>query len=139
MSDDPKDFRVYVAFEKGAATPTGEFVRGWLSVTHDENGKVVEDGEGDRIAIVELTKAAHNFIKSDRGGKVMHDGKLVGEFIESVIVDDEFAKAMGMTSKKRGWWGNFQVHDTDVRKQAAAGRFKGFSIGGRGIRVTKRV
>lgn len=140
MSDKTQEFRAFVAFEKGAATVTGEFVRGWLSVTHDENGKQVVDGADDRISIVELTKAAHRFVSStSRSGRVMHNGVDVGEFVESVIIDDDFAKAVGMTSKKRGWWGNFHVLDADIRKQAAAGKFKGFSIGGRGLRITKKV
>lgn len=139
MNDTPVDFRVVVEFEKGAANATGEYVRGWLSVAIDENGKQVEDDQGDRVSIVELEKAAHKFISESRAGKVSHGGKDIGEFVELVIIDDAFAKATGMTSQKRGWWGNLHVLDEATKADVAKGKFKGFSIGGRGVRVTRKV
>lgn len=136
---DAKDIKLFVAFEKGAATPTGEFIRGWLSVVIDKNGNQVADDEGDRVSMPEITKAAHTFITKSRAGKVHHKGGVVGQFVESVLIDDDFAKAFGITSKQRGWWGNFQVLDPIIKARAARGEFKGFSIGGQGFRITKKV
>jgi hypothetical protein len=138
MADEIREFRAYVEFEKGAADPTGEYLRGWLSVSIDEHGNPVVDDQDDHVSTVELTKAAHRFVSDSRAGKVMHNGQPIGEWVESVMIDDDFAKAMGMSSKKRGWWGTFHVLSPEIRKRAASGEFKGFSIGGQGTRVTRK-
>ena len=64
----------------------------------------------------------------------MHRGDKVGEVVESVIIDDEFAKATGMTTDKRGWWIGMAVNDDGIRKRVKDGELKAFSIGGRGKR-----
>jgi hypothetical protein len=140
MSDEkkPATFSAFVAFDKASSSPTGEYVRGWLSVSTDAKGNPVVDDQDDQVVISEITKAAHVFISKSRDGKVMHKGQPVGEFVESVIIDDEFAAAHGIVHKQRGWWGTFHVLDADVRKDVVAGKFKGFSIGGDGTRVTRR-
>lgn len=139
MADDEVEFRAVVTFEKGATSPTGDLVRGWASVAIDANGETVVDDQDDRVTVANLQKVAHHFIANSRVAKVSHNGKPIGEVVGSVIVDDAFAKAMGMTSPKRGWWVDFAVHDEATQKAAARGDFKGFSLGGRGRRIQKQV
>lgn len=118
----------------------GKYVRGWAYVASDEHGQVVDysgdvlGGETVEEAMTEVRKMAHEFITDHRVAKMMHKSKQVGEFVESVIIDDEFAKAIGATTKRRGWWVGMRVDDEDVRKKVRDGKLKQFSIGGRGQR-----
>lgn len=125
------DFGITFAFEK--ADDTGRFVRGWASVA-TVDGKPVEDWQGDVITMDELRKAAHGYITNARVAKAMHQGAQVGEVVESVIIDDAFAKAVGMADGRRGWWIGMQVHDEAVQKRVREGELKAFSIGGKGKR-----
>ena len=124
-------FGVTFDFEKSDGE--GRYVRGWASVIQVD-GKPVTDTQGDMISMAELRKAAHRFVTDARVAKAMHAGDKVGEVVESVIIDDEFAKATGMTTDKRGWWIGMTVNDEAIRKRVKAGELKAFSIGGRGKR-----
>ena len=124
-------FGVTVEFEK--ADLTGRYVRGWASVV-SKAGMPVEDHQGDIIEIDEIRKAAHQFIVDARVAKAMHDGGQVGQVVESVIIDDAFAKAVGMSDERRGWWIGMQITDPAVQEKVRKGTFRAFSIGGRGRR-----
>ena len=124
-------FGVTFDFEK--SDKEGRYVRGWASVV-SINGEAVTDTQGDMITMDELRKAAHRFVTDARVAKAMHAGGQVGEVVESVIIDDEFAKATGLSTDKRGWWIGMAVHDENIRKRVRAGELKAFSIGGRGKR-----
>lgn len=126
------DFNLSFTFAKAATD--GSYVRGWASVIAVD-GKPVEDTQGDIISMDELQKAAHKFISDARVAKAMHAGNQVGDVVESVIIDDEFAKAMGMTDGKRGWWIGMKVNSPEIRKGVREGKFRAFSIGGKGRRI----
>jgi hypothetical protein len=125
-------------FDFTKAAPNGDYVAGFASVT-SVGGKPVTDHEGDVIRIDELRKAAHRFITDVRVAKVMHgqDGTQtpIGEVVESVIIDDAFAKALGVTDPRRGLWIGMKIHDTAVQARVAKGELKAFSLGGRGKRT----
>lgn len=120
------------AFEK--ADVTGRYVRGWANVC-EMDGEPVCDIQGDIIAMDEMRKAAHDYISNAREAKAMHDGDRIGDVVESVMIDDDFAKAHGITHGKRGWWIGMEVHDPAVRKRVASGELRSFSIGGSGKRT----
>lgn len=122
-----------VTFEFEKADDEGRFVRGWASVV-SVAGEPVVDTQGDLITMDELRKAAHRFVTDARVAKAMHAGAAVGEVVESVLIDDDFAKAVGATTDKRGWWIGMQIHDEAIRKRVKARTLKAFSIGGRGKR-----
>ncbi|CAB4122305.1 Phage-like element PBSX protein, XkdF [uncultured Caudovirales phage] len=124
-------FGITVAFEK--ADPEGRYVRGWASVV-SVDGAAVTDTQGDVIPMDELRKAAHRFVTDARVAKAMHEGSQVGEVVESVIIDDAFAKALGVSTTQRGWWIGMHINDEGIRKAVKAGKLKAFSIGGRGKR-----
>lgn len=126
------EVRFGFAFEK--ARSTGRYVRGFATVV-ESNGEEVNDHEGDYISIEEIEEAAHDFIGKSRDAKVMHEGEKVGEIVESVIIDHEFAKALGMSDTRRGWWIGMKVLSEDVAKRVRSGELKAFSIGGRGLRT----
>jgi hypothetical protein len=122
-----------VTFEFEKADTTGRFVRGWASVV-SENGQAVEDWQGDIISIDEIRKAAHQFVTDARVAKAMHEGGKVGEVVESVIIDDAFAKALGVSDGRRGWWIGMEITDPAIQEQVRIGKLRAFSIGGRGRR-----
>jgi hypothetical protein len=120
-------------FEFEKADAVGRYVRGWASVIVDK-GERVTDHQGDLIEMGELRKAAHRFITDARVAKAMHGGSQVGEVVESVIIDDAFAKAVGMSDGKRGWWIGMKINDPAIQKRVKSGELRAFSIGGRGRR-----
>lgn len=122
-----------ISFDFEKADATGAYVRGWASVV-SVGGEVVEDTQGDVILMDDLRKAAHQFITDARVAKAMHNGGAVGEVVESVIVDDDFAKAIGATTPNRGWWIGMKINDDAIRKRIRGGELRAFSIGGRGKR-----
>jgi hypothetical protein len=124
-----------ITFDFQKSDSEGRYVRGWASVI-SANGVEIEDAHGDVIAIEELRKAAHNFITNARVAKAMHRGNSVGEVVESVVIDDEFAAAMGITTTQRGWWIGMQIHDDQIQKRVRSGELRAFSIGGRGKRTS---
>lgn len=126
------DFNISINFEK--ADTSGKTVAGWASVA-SVDGKPVTDYQGDIISIDELRKAAHKFVCDARVAKAMHAGNQVGEVVESVIVDDDLAKALGITDGKRGWWVRMQIHDPEIQKGVREGKYRAFSIGGKGRRT----
>lgn len=124
-------FGITFDFEK--ADTEGRYVRGWASVV-TVDGTPVADTQGDIIEMEDLRKAAHQFVCDARVAKAMHAGSQVGEVVESVIVDDAFAKALGASTTQRGWWIGMKINDDTIRKRVKAGELKAFSIGGRGKR-----
>lgn len=124
---------VSLSFKIEKATPTGRHVSGWLSVV-EKDGKPVEDTQGDRISIEEISKAFRKYMKGSRVIKARHAGDQVGEMVECVVIDDDFAKAHGITHTTRGVWGTAEITDEKAREEVRKGILKAFSIGGRGKR-----
>lgn len=122
-----------ITFDFQKADQDGRYVRGWASVVSVDNA-LVTDWQGDVIDMAELRKAAHKFITDARVAKAMHGGSQVGEVVESVIIDDDFAKAIGASTTQRGWWIGMRITSDAVRKRVRDGELKAFSIGGRGKR-----
>lgn len=125
--------QIGISFEFTKSDAAGRFVRGWASVVRDGTGQVA-DSQGDMIDIDDIRKAAHRFISDARVAKAMHAGQQVGEVVESVIIDDEFAKAFGIADTRRGWWIGMEIHDSAIQKGVREGKLRAFSIGGRGRR-----
>lgn len=121
------DFRI----EK--ASPTGRYVSGWLSVV-EKDGKPVEDTQGDIVAMEEARKAFHKYMRGSRVIKSQHAGDGIGDLVECVIIDDDFAKAHGVTHGQRGVWGTAEITDEKEQARVRKGEYGGFSIGGRGKR-----
>lgn len=119
-------------FEKREVT--GRYVWGWASVC-EIDGKPVVDTQGDLIEMDELRKSAHDFMSNAREAKAMHEGARIGEVVESVLIDDDFAKAHGIAHTKRGWWIGMRIDDPGAQEKIAKGEWRAFSIGGSGKRT----
>lgn len=107
-------------------------VYGFASVSEDDKG-LVTDRQGDQIETKELVRAAHDFIRK-RHGKVMHNGKCVGEVVESLVLRPELQKALGIDIKKIPWVVGYKVTDEATWSDVKKGKFTGFSVGGKGKR-----
>lgn len=104
-------------------------VWGWAYVCQDENGEQVVDHSGEAVELSTIQKAAENFILQSRRGGVMHRTK-AGFVCQSIVVTDEIAKALGITSRKRGWFIGFKVTDDETWEKVKTGKLRAFSIGG---------
>lgn len=124
-------------FDIEKSDPTGRLVTGWFYVQKDAAGQVV-DYSGQTIDdIGVLREAAHDFMEH-RIAKAMHGkdasfgDEPTGDIVDSILIDDDVAKALGMTSQKRGWFGTMRINDATVQKSVRDGNLKQFSIGGKG-------
>lgn len=125
---------VSISFKIEKADKTGRFVAGWLSVV-EKDGKVIEDSQGDRMSMDTLRAGVHKYMRGSRVIKKQHSGDQIGEMSEVIMIDDDFAKAHGITHGKRGAWGLAEITDTEVQKAVLAGDVTGWSMGGRGKRT----
>lgn len=126
--------QIGITFDFTKADETGGYVRGWAIVS-SVDGKTIVDWQGDEVSVDELRKAAHQFIVDARVAKAMHSGEQIGEVVESVIVDDQLAKALSIGDGRRGWFIGMLVTSDAVRKRVRSGELRSFSIGGRGRRI----
>lgn len=109
-------------------------VYGWASVI-SEDGKPVEDLQGDVIKSTELVYATTEFMKSARDAKHMHAGDPVGQVVHSFPFTADIAKSLGLESNREGWIVGVYVADDKVWKSVKDGTLSAFSIGGNAQRV----
>lgn len=104
-------------------------VWGWAYLCIDDAGHQVVDHSGDVVDMGEVQKAAEDFMLSSRVGGVMHKDQ--GGFVsQSIVVTDEIAAELGLTTRKRGWFIGFKVSDDDAWQKVKDGTLRAFSIGG---------
>lgn len=111
-----------------------QVVWGWASVV-EENGEEVTDHQGDVISAEDMQKAAWDFVKTVRAGKVMHEGDYKTELVDSVFMSNDLQKALGINLKKVGWLVGFHVPCKETWEKVKSGKLPAFSIGGRGERT----
>lgn len=108
-------------------------VFGWASVV-EEDGKPVEDTQGDVISEPELEKAFYHFAENARMADEMHDQSEAGPLVECMVFTKEKQKLLGIDLKKVGAWVGFRLKP-EVYAKVKSGEYKAFSIGGSGIRL----
>ncbi len=128
---------------------------GWASVTKI-GGKPVVDVQNDVIELPVLVRAVHDFMVESRVGGLMHLYKAgrpaairknardrepitIGTVVESIIVDDDFKKAVGAKTDLEGWYIGVKVHEDQVWDMVKSGELSAFSIGGHGKRVPAEI
>lgn len=121
------DFDKRVAIEK--ADEEQQMVWGWAYLCQDDDGRQVVDHGGDVVSIEDIQKAAEDFMLSSRVGGVMHKDQ-AGFVSQSIVVTDDLARELGLTTRKRGWLIGFKVTDPESWEGVKSGRFRAFSIGG---------
>ncbi len=107
-------------------------VWGWAYLCKTADGAQVVDHGGDVVSMTEIQQAAEDFMLSSRIGGVMHKDQ--GGFVsQSIVVTDEIAKELGLTTQKRGWFIGFKVSNDDAWAKVKDGTFRAFSIGGTAV------
>lgn len=106
-------------------------VFGWASVATVDD-KLVVDRQGDMFQTIEdLEKAAYDYVSSSGVGGILHVRKGVSTCVESFVLTNEKAEAMGMDKPFiQGWWVGFHVHDDITWAKIKSGELDSFSIGG---------
>ena len=110
---------------------------GWAYVTEDD-GQVALDHSGDFIdkaALPDLEASVYEYVLVSREADEMHKTfEGIAKIVESVMVTPEKAEAMGIVTKRFGWWIGFSVSDEEVWAKVKDGTYTGFSIRGVGDR-----
>lgn len=127
-----QDFSIGVEFTK--AVDEQRVVYGWASMSTNGDSHL-SDLQGDKIAVADLVKAAHEFITHSRTGGDLHEVMGVGRVVESLVFTPEVQKALGIDLGKVGWMIGMHVTDEGVWKRVKDGELKAFSIGGSATRV----
>lgn len=115
-------------------------VYGWASIV-EKAGQPVSDRQDDIIRASTLTKAAHQYVMEERAAKVMHQGKRIGNIVESIVLTKDIQKSLGIEIKDKdgdpiaGWFIGLKISDPEVWKAVKAGDYTAFSIGGSGQRI----
>lgn len=107
-------------------------VFGWASVSKDANGALLEDLQGDMIEPDTLEKAVYDFVLFGGGANEMHQGRMKGQLIESLMVTDEKLQAMRLKrdgAPMAAWWVGFKL-EPDAYAKVKSGQYKMFSIKG---------
>lgn len=108
-------------------------VRGWASVA-TVGGKPVIDLQNDLIDIEELRKAARDFLTGSRASLHSHAGEPIGEVVESLVLDADMQKALGVDLGMEGWLIGIRVADDAAWAEVRKGSLMSFSIGGWAVR-----
>lgn len=109
---------------------------GWASGSLNEEGKIIEDSQGDIIEPDVLESAAYKFVKLYREAGEMHERGGCGVLVESIFFTKEKMAVMGIPEGTLpvGWWIGFEVTDDDTWEGVKKGKFTMFSIEGEAIR-----
>lgn len=113
-------------------------VFGWASVTHDTNGHLLVDRQGDYIDDpAELEKAVYDYVLKSRDGGEIHLNRGVSTLVESMFFSPDKIEKLGIPAGTlpTGWWLGFKVHDDRVWDEVKKGNYKAFSVGGKGYRT----
>lgn len=121
----------------------GDIIYG-IGMISMKKGERFVDLQKDHIPVVEMQKAATNFMVKSRALKAMHAGGVVGEVVHSMPISDELCKAF----QKKGvdlrcdhelWLVGVRVTDPNVMAKHERGELPSFSIGGKGRRTLTKV
>lgn len=107
-----------------------QLVFGWASVSADVEGRLVVDSHGDVIFPEELEKAAYEYVLFERAAGERHEGGQVGSIVESVVLTQQKAEAMGIDAPYTGWWIGVKIDDPEIFAKVKSGEYEMFSIEG---------
>jgi hypothetical protein len=106
-------------------------VFGYANVSVTNDGRTLEDLQGDEIDIADLEKAAYQFVLTARDAGENHKGTAIGKMVESLVITPEKLEAMGLAKDAipPRWWVGFKL-EPDAFEKALKGDYKMFSIQG---------
>lgn len=113
-----------------ASNDEQNIVFGWASVAVKADGEQLVDLQDDVIEPAELEKAAYDFMLFSRSADEMHNGRPIGQMIESFLDTPEKRKAMGLpVTKDVRWWVGFKL-SPEAYAKVKDGTYKMLSIEG---------
>lgn len=125
-------------FQIAKTDDTQNLVFGWASVAVKADGEQLVDLQDDVIDGADLEKAAYDFMLHGRAADEMHDGRPIGQMVESMFWSPEKRKAMGVpeggSAPQYGLWVGFKLAPDSYAK-VKAGTYKMFSIEGGAVPV----
>ena len=74
------------------------------------------------------------FTDGCREGKIMHEGDVQAELVESLFFSEEVQKALDIDLGKVGWFIGMRINDEELMEKISKGDLAMFSIGGSAIR-----
>ena len=98
-------------------------VYGWITVSHAD-GEEVADYEGDIVETDALHDLAHLIVKGQRDGKFEHDGDVVSEVRECIVLDKALQDALGIDLGKEGVLIGQYFEDDDSWNKAKTGTWE---------------
>jgi cation transport regulator ChaB len=113
-------------------------VFGWLSVSKDKDGNLIEDHQGDIIEPEELEKAAYQFMLKSRNAGDNHTRiEGIGKAVVSIVTTKDIQKALGIPDNAipEGWFIGYYIEDNKTWDLIKSGEYTSFSIGGKGKRI----
>ena len=116
-------------FHTAKALPEIGIIIGWASVC-TKGGKDYVDEQGDIVTEDAILEAAAEFAKSERIGKVSHQGETVGSIDFLLPLTADIAKSLGIECDQTGLVIGFRPNDDTILKAVEDGTLTGFSIGG---------
>lgn len=136
-ADDPDTYGFVTKHDITKVDEGKRLAFGWASVGYRSDGSLVVDRQGDLIDDVDqIEKAAYSFVVDCREGGEMHIRKGIGTMVESFVSTPEKWEAMGIPNGTLpiGWWVGFRVTNDEVWKAVREGKYRMFSVHGRGQR-----
>lgn len=113
-------------------------VFGWGNVAVTKDGRVVEDMQGDIIDPDEFENSVYDYVLNFRntGEEHIPDLRKKGRLVESVYFTKEKLQAMGIPegTVPLGWWLGFYIDDDLTWQRIKSGKYRMFSIEGKGMR-----
>lgn len=113
----------------------------WLTqyIAQAATGEIKTDLQDDAVPLVELEKAAYEFVLESRVGGADHETEM-GKLVESFFATTEKYIAMGIPEDvaktlNEGWFIGFKVEDESTWEGVKSGKYSMFSIGGRSKRT----
>lgn len=107
-------------------------VFGWANVPHpvDKSEDPKIDLQDDQIWLVDLEKAAYEYVEFSREGDEMHTETVKAQLVESMVFTPEKMEKMGVEWEGAyGWWVGYRV-EPDTFEKIKSGKYKMLSIGG---------
>ena len=99
------------------------------------DGKKYRDSQGEHIPENVMAKMAMNFMEGMRDAQFMHEDIKVGKVNQGLMLTDDVAKALGLTTNQTGFIIGMKVESAQAMDLIKSGKIRDFSIGGKGKRI----
>lgn len=118
-----------IAMRVVKTAPDLQIAYGWASVV-EKDGKPVVDSDNEVVTEADLDSYVRQFVLGRHGGRVMHEGPVESELVESMMFTKEKQEILGIDLGKVGWWVGFKYHNPETWARIKSGELPMFSLAG---------